>query len=173
MPPRWCSYCINQQEPTHQLNLDPLDPSSQGPQVGNFQERRVRWILFRATGAMWHNRRGTELGAARSTCNSVMGSIASSKSLGARCHLPSQRVRKQMDGGWGVRGGLADRQRAQTVTHAELSDSHQRAGPIATIWHLGPGHHRQPGRPFISKEMYSETEWCFFLQLFLYTTNSS
>ncbi len=67
-----------------------------------------------------------------------------------------------MDGGWGVWGGLADRQRAQAVTHAELSDSHQRARPIATIWHHGPGHPGQPGRPFISEEMYGETEWCFF-----------
>lgn len=61
-----------------------------------------------------------------------------------------------------MQGGLADRQRAQAVTHAELSDSHQRAGPIATIWHLGPSHHGQPGRQFISKEMYGETEQCFF-----------
>lgn len=71
-----------------------------------------------------------------------------------------------MDGGWGVQGGLADRQRAQAVTHAELSDSHQHAGPIATIWHLGPGHHGQLGRPFISKEMYGETERCFFSPAF-------
>lgn len=141
--------------PTHLPNQVPLDTSSQEPEVGNVRQSRLRWTLFRAIGAMWHNGRGTE------PFQNVMQSWEPqrAKSLGARWHLRGSESRWM---GWDVQGGLADRQRAQAVTHAELSDSHQRAGPIATIWHLGPGHRGQPGRPFISKEMYSKTELCFF-----------